>query len=75
MKKFIIILSLLAAVAVGFAAGSTAVLSAPKWVEEDSGMYLIVTDFGGQEFVDVAEKSTQQYQRFEYIAYSTARIK
>lgn len=67
MKK-VILVSILVVVlfAVGFFAGCKAVLNARKWVEEDGGLYLIVTEYLGNEYVDVAEKSGHMYGEFAF---------
>ena len=53
----------------GYLSGAGAVISAPKWVEEDSGLLLVVTDFCGQEYVDVAEKPAHMYDELAYVIY------
>lgn len=73
MKKLVaLILAAVALLTVGFLAGSHAVLVAPKWVEEDGGMYLVVTDFGGHEYVDLAEKPSHMYEELKF-AYVLGR--
>lgn len=67
MKK-VIIASILAIIlfVVGFLTGCNAFLNSPKWVEEEAGIYLIVTEFFGNEYVDVAEKSGHMYNQFSF---------
>ena len=68
MKKAIIILVALVLVfVVGFISGSRTVLfDSPKWVEESNGLYLIVTDFMGNEYIDLADKTGHMYSYFSY---------
>lgn len=59
-KNFKVILAILIAIlllAAAFLAGAASVISAPKWVEEDRGAYLVVTNWCGQEWLDVADKA------------------
>jgi len=76
MKKSLVItmvsIAIVALFTVGFIAGSKAVINAPKWVEEDGGLYLVVTDFLGNEYVDIAEKPANMYNEFKF-AYSLGR--
>ena len=70
MKKvlvatFIVALAM-AIFAVGYIAGSNAVINCPKWVEEDSGMMLVVMDFNGNQYVDLADKPSHMYEYFSY---------
>ena len=44
--------------AAAFIAGAASVIFAPKWVEEDRGAYLVITNWGGQEWVDIADKAS-----------------
>ena len=68
MKKAIIILVALVLVfVIGFVSGARTVLfDSPKWVEEVHGQYLIVTDFFGNEYVDMADKTGHMYSYFSY---------
>lgn len=68
MKKVIIaIIALFLVFALGFMSGAKNVLfNSPKWVEENHGLYLVVTEFMGQEYIDVAEKPGNSYTYFSY---------
>lgn len=68
MKKAIIILvALILVFIVGFMSGArTVIFDSPKWVEESNGQYLIVTDFMGNEYVDMADKTCHMYSYFSY---------
>jgi len=68
MKKVItLIVALVLMFILGFLVGARHVLyKCPKWVEEDCGMYLIVTEFMGNEYIDIAEKSGNCYTYFSY---------
>ena len=69
MKKAIIILvALILVFIVGFVSGArTVIFDSPKWVEESNGQYLIVTDFMGNEYVDMADKTCHMYSYFSYV--------
>ena len=68
MKKVILaLISLLVVLVIGFLCGARFVLfKCHKWVEEDHGMYLIVTEFMGNEYIDVADKPGNSYTYFSY---------
>lgn len=69
MKKVIIaIIALFLVFVLGFMSGARNVLfNSPKWVEEVHGQYLIVTDFFGHEYVDMADKTGNMYNYFSYV--------
>lgn len=64
---WIALLVLVIGIIAGYYTGSRAVLSSPKWVEEDGGLLLIVTDFDGDEYVDVADKPAHHYDELAFI--------
>lgn len=66
MKKVFVVLTALILFILGFAAGSKAVLRSPKWVEQEAGLYLIITEFFGNEYVDIAEKPGHMYNEFSF---------
>lgn len=65
-KAIIILLAAIVLLAAGFTAGCKATISAPKWVEEEAGMYIICTEFAGHVFTDVADKATHHYNAFVF---------
>ena len=71
MKKVLVatfIVALVMAIfTAGYLTGSNAVIHCPKWVEEDNGMMLVVLDFNGQEYVDLANKPSHMYNFFSYV--------
>lgn len=70
MKKgtvvLLVVLVAVVASVIGYGFGTRAVITAPKWVEEADGLYLIVTDFGGNEYIDIAEKAAHEYESFAF---------
>lgn len=67
-KAIIIIVALVLVFVIGFVSGAKTVLfNSPKWVEESKGQYLIVTDFFGNEYVDMADKPSHNYSYFSYV--------
>jgi len=66
MKKNIIvaICIIIIGTIVGYVIGSNAVINSHKWVEEEGGLYIICTDFNGNVYEDVADKSSEHYNYF-----------
>ena len=55
MKKLIIVLSIIAALLVGFLAGFNTVLKAPQWIRIYNDHYDIITSVYGHEFISKGE--------------------
>lgn len=66
MKKTIVGISVLVIFVLGFIAGSTAVIRAPKWVETHGSMYTIVTEFMGNVYTDDAQKESEWFDSIQY---------
>ena len=66
MKKGIIVILVIVSIVAGYCAGSNAVIKAPKWIEEEGGLYIICTDFMGNIYEDVATKNGHCYNYFVF---------
>ena len=67
-KALLVILALVVVFVLGFVLGAKDVLfNSYKWVEEDKGVYLIVTEYHDQQYIDVADKGSHNYNYFSFV--------